>query len=341
MDKSLGWLKSKAKKNIDTRKVNCTFKSAKKTFKSREKCCDEQLSVISLAFPSYSNEYLMSTPKLGKVRSQFSQTSLYNSNNDESSFSLNNSKNCEDFSHFILLNAPSMASSFDEIRLHSTPRHSVSRHSRLFDSQQEISSLLSFNNSTCRSQSCHFGMTSSPNTFFNQNLQFAHQNSQNTEQSRIQFDESEHYTSYEYLNSREQKLVDHLNRIKQNVRLGIELRDQVKRGETFKRTYHSTKAEEESLEQKSSENKRRKLQHIFHVKLHRQIKEIKKWQTALKNKFESKSEATENLKRNQTSFDELYSSNRNQFDESCDSYYDEMSERFDQERASFAKKRRF
>ena len=340
MDKSLGWFKSKSKskpkKHVDSRKTNSSMDRASAK-KAPLQNTQDKLQLFSESFRNHS-DFIMSTPKLGK-KSRESFKSDFEHSLIDNSCSLNISD-----SNFILLNAPSMASSFEELRLHSTPCKTVCQNLSpiRYSSQQEISSLASssiHSNSSCSSQSCNigsFGMTSSPVSKYNNNQSLQKNYAQNSYQDSdniYEFDsqcKSEHsiQANYAYLNSREQRLVDHLNRIKQNVRLGIELRDlQSIRGETTKRNYNLMKSEEESLALKSNENKRRKLQHIFHVKLHRQIKEIKKWQTALKIKFESKSENLKHKKNQMFAKSEPISSSsynyylsRYQTENLCDDY---------------------
>ena len=74
----------------------------------------------------------------------------------------------------------------------------------------------------------------------------------------------------------QQKLIRHLNNIKRNVRLSVEIRN----AQRDKRELY------ELNDMVTLSSKKRRLQNIFRSKIHRQLKEIKTWRIGFRNKLE-------------------------------------------------------
>lgn len=174
-----------------------------------------------------------------------------------------------------LVSAPSMCSSFDATKqrtakkaadeqLHSTPRSLFQQFSpiKYSNSSLEISiqpstsssSVLSISPSLKRRR-LSFGVTSSP-VSLNENV----------------FDETDSSNVIDF------RLLEHLNEIKRNIKLGVESRQM-----NLKRKDVDSNSNEDLSVIKS---KRRKLQQIFQLKLKKQINEIKRWQVGVKNEID-------------------------------------------------------
>jgi hypothetical protein len=93
-------------------------------------------------------------------------------------------------------------------------------------------------------------------------------------------------TSAEIDQVKQQKLIDHINNIKKNVKLSYELRD-LKSASYYNCKNNNFYGDEANVNKKSMLNKRKKLQKIFQIKLRKQLKEIKKWQNGVKTEFDS------------------------------------------------------
>ncbi len=121
-----------------------------------------------------------------------------------------------------------------------------------------------------------FGMTSSPMS--TNSLK----NSIGTESSGS-FNESylPRYDEVEALN--QEKLIRHLNNIKRNVRLSVELRNV---GVVTSEVANKRRLYEIKGENVTNSTKKKRLQKMFRLKIQRQLKEIKTWRIGFRNKLE-------------------------------------------------------
>ena len=293
MNKSLGWLR-----NNQTQKQHM----AKSKLAQGEETCeasylsiiinDTQCSYESMNDDSfvqddllsrYSN-CLVSTPK--KAAGFYSPS--FNNKNQ-----LNNLGTISYINQLPLIftNSPSMSSSLNQsklnMQLHSTPT-SEERKKEMCSpiflpiEQNSLSSSIPTTSSSASLISGHhrFGLTSSPMSTHD-SIEDKYTNSfSNMETYRQVYLENqikpvEVSHVFDSLGLKEQLLLSHLNHIKNNVKVSVELGHL----KPIKRQF----VVENQL---TMSNKKRRLQTIFQSKIQRQIKEIKNWRIGFKNKLE-------------------------------------------------------
>jgi hypothetical protein len=145
-----------------------------------------------------------------------------------------------------------------------------------------------FSSTPSLSRRLSFGITSSPKP-----LNSCDFKEDNSHQNQANFSESFNFlNSYNDLNEHQQRLIDHINSIKQSVKLGVEMRNkkthQFDNNDSFKQWEDGTRKTKKDDERVIS--KRKKLQKIFQVKLKKQLKEMKNWQISVKSDFETQSD---------------------------------------------------
>ena len=272
MDKPLGWLKIKTKTN----------KSLNKKSNLRRKSTTNFTALVNRPVLPITRQYLLTAP---------SMASSFN-------YELARSDN--------ILNDTPLA----ERQLHSTPQSQVynqfspilsvssrmSRYSRSNVSQSASTPIISpqasqknksiFSATPSFSRRLSFGVTSSPKPI-NCNSMSCRSNSE-TSYNGCQNSDNTKY----YYNEHQQKLIDHLNTIKQSVKMGVELRNlKTNSNSSFKEWASKNTLKENGVVM----SKRKKLQRIFQIKLKRQLREMKKWQVGIKSDFELEPDFNQNM----------------------------------------------
>lgn len=258
MDKSLGWFKNKSKnKRLNRAKSKQVPKRKTEQFNPYEQDefsqLDESLYLSQNACSTFGTQ-LISTPI--KINKPFLQPMSSPINKSTNSF---------------LHSTP--LTTFTSEHIYSSPICCVLNSS--YQSNSTASSCYSSKSFT-RTRLA-FGMTSSPNTTVNDDeKQEINESSILANNGLIETQSNE----FSCLDSKEKLLVEHLNFIKENVRIGVELRDL--KSNVSKRNHLDIERDDT---ESSMTNKKRKLQNIFQSKLQQQIKEVKKWQSNFKTKL--------------------------------------------------------
>ena len=297
LDKSLGWFRIKPK----SKRLTKTKKSLNKIPQNNINFAREDPVEHANFEQATQNEYSQCSNELSIC------SSVYNTNNQLISTPIKPNRTNSSCAFKIplpIISSPIQSQKFVQ---HSTPCSEYTRNTHVYESPIccQMSSFNSYSTSS-PSTSCYssksftrtrmiFGMTSSPNTTLND------------DEERGQLDESSiynngliqtelnstHYQAEEFnsLDAQEKLLVEHLNQIKADVRMSIELRD-------LKRNYnHIEQYQEVPSEHVSTSNKKQKLQNLFQSKLQRQLREVKKWQISFRNKLNHKNNVSTSTKR--------------------------------------------
>jgi len=288
MDKPLEWFKIKSKKSNLRRKSTTNFKSlAVKNKNTLISNMTNKSQIVNLNF-------LMSAPSMSSSIN-YELSNIDNILNDtyltEQKFhSTPQSQYCNQFSPIV------MNDSY-EINCHSTQlsSRSRSRTSSFLLKSTPINRALTQNNSVLSvtpsiSRRLSFGITSSPKPLYN------HYSKGNISDHNLK-DSSKFFDHVEYSNDfteHQQRLIDHINSIKQSVKLGVEMRSrktsQLNSNDSFKQWVQGAGKAKEQDECRIM-SKRKKLQKIFQIKLKKQLKEMKNWQMSVKSDFETQTQS--------------------------------------------------
>ena len=292
MNKSLGWLRNnhtqkqhmtKSKQALDEETCEASYLSI---IINDTQCSYESMNDDSFCQDDLQSRYsncLVSTPK--KATGFYSPSLNKLEKLDTISF-INQSP-------LILTSAPSMSSSLNQsklnMQLHSTPTLEELKNdlcSPIFLPVEQNSLLSSSIPTTTSSASLisghhRFGMTSSPmSTHDSIEDKYANSFSNMKTYRQVylenQIKPAEVSHTFDSLGLKEQLLLSHLNHIKHNVKVSVELGNL----KPIKRQLATT---EDHL---TMSNKKRRLQTIFQSKIQRQLKEIKSWRIGFKNKLE-------------------------------------------------------
>jgi hypothetical protein len=287
MDKPLEWFRIKSKKSNLRRKSTTNFKSLvvnKNAMISSH--TNNKSQIVNLNF-------LMSAPSMSSsLNYEFTNNDIsnnylnYNSYLTEQKFhSTPQSQYRNRFSPIALSKSSEINCSSSQISSRSRPISFLLKSTPINSSLTQNKSMFSSTPSISRRLS--FGITSSPKPLNSYGFKEdnSHQNQANLSESFNSFN------SNNDLNEHQQRLIDHINSIKQSVKLGVEMRNkktyQFDNNDSFKQWEHGTRKTKKEEERVMS--KRKKLQKIFQIKLKKQLKEMKNWQMSVKSDFETQS----------------------------------------------------
>jgi len=272
MDKSLGWFRLKSK----SKRLN-QQQQAKK-LKKKLLLVNEEKSIRFSNYTQYSQD---------NNESIYSDCSMCSNDgsllfNTQSTPIKNNIS--QEFKTPYPILSDTISIKTNPFMLHSTPCQGTDPAPICCNLLKSYGSNLSFysSKSNTRTQRQVFGMTSSPNTSLYDN-QHDIDESSIYNNGLVEYEQEEEkqevkQNQYSFLDLKEKLLVEQLNLIKENVRIGVELRD-------LKRNHQETYTETEPNSQLvTMSNKKRKLQGIFQSKLRQQLNEVKKWQNSFRNK---------------------------------------------------------
>jgi len=264
MNKSLGLFRSNSKKSkIDKEYYTNSTKFVSFINNNNETQCSISIdnNPDEYSYNINANTCCVSTPK----KARLPRTRVFHDDNLEDEIS---------------------AMNFQSPTVHSTPNYFLNNFQLNNNSNLE-NSYLSASTATASSSSVSlisgnrlksFGMTSSPMS--TNSLK----NSIGTESSRS-YSESyfPRYDDAEPEVMNQERLIRHLNNIKRNVRLSVELRSA---GTLVSEVASKKRLYELKGETVTNSTKKRRLQKMFRLKIQRQLKEIKMWRIGFKNKLD-------------------------------------------------------
>lgn len=289
MNKSLGWLK---------------IRSKSKQTKSREEKKDPPIQLIPFA-PN-----LVQTSSTSDFMAN-ERSAHQNHNHHQYILTNNQAFSCFTKSH--LLNAPSMCSSFDtsfnnnsDKCLHSTPcsmsqkfspitspflhynNNINSPHSSFLSPSKSIRQVSDLSTPNVSSSSSSLSQSSSDNQHRRRRRRLSFGATTTSSPVFSSPFDAEKYSSapLNIIRTSQRRYLDHLDHVKRNIKIEVEMR-QLKR-DFSQVEYENREEENDTATTKRAANvpsKKRKLQQIFRVKLRKQLKEIKKWQTGIKSEF--------------------------------------------------------